>query len=380
MGFGSYFAGIGRALAGRSENARPAAGVDLAHGRAGGQQPPNSTQRAGSEEPNFLWTGVTLLVSLVLIPVAIGVAFLLLDLTDGGSEPAITLPVLLIVSIVGLIGTLATLVVIFFRSGMFDKTEALGFPRGSIRALIALMIIVLFAIVAIFLFNQVRNGTTIENVTDAQLEALIDQGRVLSAVPAEEGDRFTVTVESSDAAENFANQLLTTLSTLVVALAAFYFGNRSVKEAVEALSEVFGIDPEGPEDVAPDETLRVSGMPGDAISVSAVDRATGKRADSSFRFDNRGGGIWEVTPKEAGEYTVTFRRRGEDRQLQLNVADEGGELTQEAVTEEPVVAEPPVVAATDVEPGESALDEALNDPRLGEGEDGEVEGDPPPER
>lgn len=81
-----------------------------------------------------------------------------------------------------------------------DKTQALGLPDGSIRALIALLLIVIWVIIGIFLFSYV-SGLLNTKLTVSQ-----------------EGIKF-------------AQTFYATMSTLVVALSAFYFGTNSVKVA-----------------------------------------------------------------------------------------------------------------------------------------------------
>lgn len=81
-----------------------------------------------------------------------------------------------------------------------DKTQALGLPDGSIRALIALLLILIWVILGIFLFSYV-SGLLNTKLTVSQ-----------------DGIKF-------------AQTFYATMSTLVVALAAFYFGTNSVKVA-----------------------------------------------------------------------------------------------------------------------------------------------------
>lgn len=95
---------------------------------------------------------------------------------------------------------LGALLIIFFlviipplykTMGLSDLNYALGLPQGSVRAIIALSLILLFAITSNHLFNQIGVGAKAE----------------------------------------FAKQLLTTISTLVVAIVGFYFGTRAVATA-----------------------------------------------------------------------------------------------------------------------------------------------------
>ena len=45
--------------------------------------------------------------------------------------------------------------------GLTDKDEALGLPEGSIRAMIALVLILVFILFGIYLFNKVGFGSEV---------------------------------------------------------------------------------------------------------------------------------------------------------------------------------------------------------------------------
>jgi hypothetical protein len=173
------------------------------------------------------------LVSLVFVGiiVAVGIA--------AGDNQTIALPLLLITGVVIYLGALAALVVVFRRQGLANRNYALGLPDGSIRAIIALSLILLFAILAIFLY--------------------IGQGG------------FGTTTLPTLAQTDIAKQLVTTLSTLVVAIASFYFGSTTVREAKKPPDE----EPAhpGPTDGIPPEssTSEVDGSGGPASVISDED-------------------------------------------------------------------------------------------------------------
>ena len=81
--------------------------------------------------------------------------------------------------------------------GLLDANQALGLPAGTIRALIALILILLFAIIGVHLFRMVGA------LDPAGTNAVSAEGVAL------------------------AQQLLTTVGTLVVAVSGFYFGTAS---------------------------------------------------------------------------------------------------------------------------------------------------------
>jgi IPT/TIG domain len=135
---------------------------------------------------------------------ALGAPFALsVWLLKAGATMELQLPLLAIAGVSVLLVSLALVSVSFATFGLSDKTQALGLPEGSIRAVIALALIVLFAIVAFSLY-----------------------GDLSKPLPAgTERDRSAV---------DFAKQLLTLVGTLVTAVASFYFGAKTATSAEAA--------------------------------------------------------------------------------------------------------------------------------------------------
>src|SRR5206468_1905847 len=124
---------------------------------------------------------------------------------------------------------------------------------GSVRSLISLFLIMLFIIIGIFLVRIVSESSNrvLLNKTNDEIRALPTQGMQiveitkLTPVPAVSPgpDRFDVEVNVpiSDSGSRLAQQLLTTVGTLVVAVAAFYFGTSATAAgASAALAAVSG--------------------------------------------------------------------------------------------------------------------------------------------
>ena len=131
--------------------------------------------------------------------------------------------------------------------GMGAPTEALGMPEGSIRALIAMSLILIFAIIGVLVFRAGEGGEpeTSSGLTRADIASLrADGSQIISQVqdgPPAEGQEPTFTVRSrpgmSDDSHDFGLQLLSTVATLVVAVAGFYFGSRSVADAGKTVTD-----------------------------------------------------------------------------------------------------------------------------------------------
>jgi len=126
--------------------------------------------------------------------------------------------------------------------------EALGMPEGSIRALIAMSLILIFAIIGIQVFAAGSAGSELVStgLTQLQIDALRADGAIvvsqtlLTPVPAPPAEAlYDVTTRTvmTQEAHDFGLQLMTTVSTLVVAVAGFYFGSRAVSQATTTVSD-----------------------------------------------------------------------------------------------------------------------------------------------
>jgi hypothetical protein len=154
-----------------------------------------------------------------------------------GSE--VILPVLAILGVVLMLGTLAFVSLKFAKSQLQDRNQALGLPEGSIRAVIALSLIVLFAILTVYLFSNISKPSLnkLEGLTAAQRDAFItDVPERIIGIAHEEATPgtaagpalYTIFIESRNpAADDFAKQLLVLLGTLVTSISSFYFGAKA---------------------------------------------------------------------------------------------------------------------------------------------------------
>ena len=177
---------------------------------------------------------------LILLAGASGFVVLLIlpDYLRSGSTSIVVLLVAGFVSVTLLL-YLGTLV--HRAAGLTSDKEALGMPEGSIRALIAMSLILMFAIIGVTVLYSGIGGEAVQSngITAAELERLENVQIIsISAVDpaASPGtERFNVTArpELSQAGHDFGLQLLTTVSTLVVAVAGFYFGSRAVSQGAK---------------------------------------------------------------------------------------------------------------------------------------------------
>jgi len=166
-------------------------------------------------------------------------------------QPELALTILIVASVVILLLGLAVTAVIFRRLGLHSRENAMGLPEGSIRAIIALMLIVIFAVTAVFLISNIDSQSESKPVTDLSEEQAAaypaeDVVRTIEVPTGPETSTYTVILKGDEPASlALSQQLLTTLGTLVVAIASFYFGSNAVTSAQTAIARATA-NPESP--------------------------------------------------------------------------------------------------------------------------------------
>jgi len=185
--------------------------------------------------------GISFFIAVGLIAAALFVQW---NVNAETEKPALLLPLLLTLGVILLIATLAAYAIVLHGIGLSPEapdSQALGLPEGSVRAVLALALVLVFAILSVFLFIQLQNPPQLESrgVTAEQLP-LFGQGQVLQIKPEASSSPTTYTVvvaPGTPGSTQVAQQLLTVLATLVTAVAAFYFGASVVKEAHAAATK-----------------------------------------------------------------------------------------------------------------------------------------------
>jgi hypothetical protein len=152
------------------------------------------------------------------------------------------LAVLLVLGVVVLLISLAFTSVVFKSLGLSDRNQSLGLPEGSVRAVIALSLILIFMMSAVFLYMEVdQQEYTSTGITKEMLDEMpqdeIMSIRLLGTQNNESLYEVTRIVKKDTASTDLAKQIITTMSTLVVAVAAFYFGTKSVSVAKSVTEE-----------------------------------------------------------------------------------------------------------------------------------------------
>lgn len=152
--------------------------------------------------------------------------------------PEIHLTMLLVGGLAVLIVFLAWLVITFWYLDLTNTNFARGLPEGTVRALIALSLIIVFVMGSLFLFGNLEPATRSKRFPIELADGLEDRIVSITLVDDETAE-VVLTKEASEASIRFANQMLTTVSTLVVAVSGFYFGTRAATagKGTEATSQ-----------------------------------------------------------------------------------------------------------------------------------------------
>ena len=194
---------------------------------------------------------LTCVGALVLVGVIIGIFSLLTKLISPDKSGSLAL--LAIGGVLVLIFMLTAVAMVFSALGLANSQLAMGLPDGSIRAVIALSLIVLFAILSVFLYQGISatnaSPNIVQSISEAERAQFIrdhSSARDLQAVFAKDADGkqlkdkdgnnlYDVSYRSTNlAADDFAKQLLVLLGTLMTAITSFYLGAGTATTAVAA--------------------------------------------------------------------------------------------------------------------------------------------------
>jgi len=188
----------------------------------------------------------------------------------GNTQEAMALSAVVLTGLFLIVLLMAALVTVYQGLGLSDSRQALALPEGSVRALLALSLVLVFVCLAAFLYNEVNHVITpsgsVKHYTDAQLtelraefvvvsepekneknEQVYDTKKDANGVPIMAVDKAgpvydttkplysaTYYTKRSKDADDFAKQIFTTLATIFVSVISFYFGSSATSAGVGA--------------------------------------------------------------------------------------------------------------------------------------------------
>ena len=171
-------------------------------------------------------------VVLLLLIVAAGGLLISWLTKQANADPELMMGMLVVVAIATLMTVLFIVAAGFSSMNLTDSRQALALPEGSIRAMIALVLIMVFIIFGIFLFRKVGSSTSTyigEVMTTSDAKIPTDRTAVFTPNIGPDGKLKSYYVyvfePMNEDGKRLAQQLITTVGTLVVAIASFYFGS-----------------------------------------------------------------------------------------------------------------------------------------------------------
>ena len=232
-------------------------------------------------------SGIILAVASILVLLAAGYLSNMTATTSADTatnavfRPEVVLPLLVVAGVIAFLLALMACVAFLAVFGLTSWRYALGLPDGSIRAVIALGLVLIFAIVSIYLYGSTANvqRSTATNLPAEALPALAP-GSVISIVPhpaspvpGSSGEPETVydvttRVSGTETSDDLARQLITLLGTLVAALTAFYFGTKTAETAGITAGATAAVRAMG---AGPSRQVRILEPPGDSVVLPASD-------------------------------------------------------------------------------------------------------------
>jgi hypothetical protein len=147
----------------------------------------------------------------------------------------------------GFVVALVAVPAVFKWLKLAQAAEAMGLPDGSVRAIIALTLVFLFAVLPIYLFDRVAGhggmaapivGLSEDAKRAATTQYAADDPIFVQVTDPKNADKYTYTMyfrEPYDqTATDFAKQMLVLLGTLATSVASFYFGSNTATTAATA--------------------------------------------------------------------------------------------------------------------------------------------------
>lgn len=193
----------------------------------------------------MILTAFTLILGL-LVSAGAGYLVIATSATGVNVDTEVRTGLLVVVAIAVLMTLLFILAAGFSALELADGKQPLGLPEGSIRAMIALVLIMVFIIFGIYLFRIVGNG---KDVFVGNFEKIpgpeVYPGKIIISAKDAKATTYSVWVNDkiTEDGVRLAQQLLTTVGTLVVAVSGFYFGSSSTSSLAGSVGRFGTVSP-----------------------------------------------------------------------------------------------------------------------------------------
>ncbi|HEV7919871.1 MAG TPA: hypothetical protein VGR02_03675 [Thermoanaerobaculia bacterium] len=166
----------------------------------------------------------------VLILIAIGVGIMKMEM-----KADYRMPLVVVLAVLATFALLTFVASIYKAAWLHEWRMPLGLPEGSVRALIALGVIIIFAVITLFMLERLSAPFT----ADSALGKLVTAANSTNADAAKTAQAAIETIKVRQAAgQDLAKQLLTMLGTLLAAISSFYFGASTTASGANAATRL----------------------------------------------------------------------------------------------------------------------------------------------
>lgn len=206
----------------------------------------NNTKENSWMKPLKVWM-LFFFAALLVTIVILGSNVVSHSLEKDGSQTEIIMGIVVVTAIAAMLTLLYILAVGFKFMKLADPKQALGLPEGSIRAMIALILIMVFVIFGIYLYRNtgfgfsipLQQGITADSLSKINLGKYKELPGTLDIQLDKKTNTYTVLIANQTTADGnkLAQQLITTVGTLVAAISSFYFGSSSANSAMTKARE-----------------------------------------------------------------------------------------------------------------------------------------------
>ena len=135
--------------------------------------------------------------------------------------------------LLGVVASMIVLILVLRFCGLSDGAQALGLPQGSVRALLALSLVILFAVMSTDFVGDRMSVMEFPGAQEVSVEKVpaTDLVKLVAVTKSGAGveSRTVKIVDTVQRAEqtDLRNQLLTVVGTVLSTVIAFYFGTRT---------------------------------------------------------------------------------------------------------------------------------------------------------
>jgi hypothetical protein len=207
-----------------------------------------------------------------------------------GYSEATILGAVVLVGLALVVLLMALLVMVYSGIGVANHDQPLGLPEGSVRALIAFSLVLIFVLLGAFLFTSVSTQgppSNLSRITKTQLDELGKDYVVVFSEPIKDAQGQPVINDNKEPLYNanfyarhskdgddFAKQIFATLATIFTSVISFYFGSSAAASGAGALAKAMGGGDGGrkptitkldPDKLAADSSSRILKIIGDRL-------------------------------------------------------------------------------------------------------------------